>query len=836
MNAMEKAAALPILEIIDDLKAALFRHDSAVLIAPPGAGKTTRVPLELSAETWLKGKKIIMLEPRRLAARAAANFMAHQLGESVGKRVGYSIRFDSRPGSEIQVVTEGILTRMLQSDPGLEGIGLVIFDEFHERSIHADLGLAMCRQAQQLLRPDLKILVMSATLEAEPVAKLLGDAPLLLSRGQAHSVVTHHLEKDFSATLEEATTQTVLQALRENEGDILVFLPGAPEIRKVQRLLTKADLPDHITVLPLYGNLPQLKQEQALAPCPEGRRKIVLATAIAETSLTVDGVRCVVDCGLMRRARFSPRTGMARLETLPVSKASADQRRGRAGRQAPGVCYRLWTRRQEQGLVEQNTPELFEADLAGLALELAVWGIEDPKELAWIDLPPDGAYLKAVELLKMLGALDANGRISEQGRKMAELGLHPRLAHMLLAAPPEAAGAACDLAAMLGNRDLFAAAYGADLELRFAAFMQQKSGKEAAIMERSFSRLKAESRLLRRSMGASDKCPAGSFSCGSLLALAYPDRIAQNRGNGRFLLSNGRGAYLKTGEPLAQSEYIVAAELDDSGREGRIHLAAAISLPELRCSCANFIKRQEEVLWNRTTQSVRSSRREMLGALVLQENTLAKPEGEALRRALLAGIAVEGLELLPWTKQSLQLRKRLAFMHAQDRQWPDVSDEALCGALAEWLGPYLLDISDKDGLKRLQLHEILLGMLSWEQRNRLDEAAPQSIVVPSGQRAAIDYTDPEEPVLAVRLQELFGWHETPCIAWGHVPLLLHLLSPANRPVQVTRDLASFWRKTYFMVRKDLLGRYPKHYWPEDPLTAQATNRTKAKMHSLNSLP
>ena len=828
---MEKTAALPISEIIDDLKAALSHHDSAVLIAPPGAGKTTSVPLNLSAEAWLNGKKIVMLEPRRLAARAAANFMAQKLGEAVGKMVGYSIRFDSRPGTKIQVVTEGILTRMLQSDPSLEDIGLVIFDEFHERSIHADLGLAMCRQVQQLLRPDLKILVMSATLDAEPVAKLLGDAPLLISCGQAYPVVTHHLEKDFSGTLEAATAQAVLRALRENEGDVLVFLPGAAEIRRVQQQLTNVTWTEDVSVFPLYGNLPQIKQDQALAPCPEGRRKIVLATSIAETSLTVDGVRCVVDCGLMRRARFSPRTGMSRLETLPVSKASADQRRGRAGRQAPGVCYRLWTRRQEQGLVEQNTPELFEADLAGMALELSVWGIEDPKELVWLDLPPGGAYLQAVELLKMLGALDAKGRISEHGRRMAELGLHPRLAHMLLAAPIKAAGATCDLAAMLGNRDVFSTSCGADLELRFASFTQQKSGKGADIPEKSFSRLRAESRLLRRSLRVSDKYSEEAFSCGSLLALAYPDRIAQNRGDGRFLLSNGRGAYLKAGQHLAQAEYLVAAELDDRGREGRIHLAAAISLQELRFCCASFIKQQEEVAWNRNTQSVRTSRREMLGALILQESPVARQEAEAVRRALLGGIALEGLDLLPWTKQSLQLRKRLAFLHAHDTRWPDVSDEALHSSLEEWLGPYLIDIVDKDGLKRLQLHEILLNLLSWEQRSKLDEAAPQSILVPSGQRAAIDYSDPAEPVLAVRLQELFGLSETPCIAWGRVPLLLHLLSPANRPVQVTRDLASFWRNTYFMVRKDLLGRYPKHYWPDDPLTAQATNRTKAKMNS-----
>lgn len=859
---------LPIDEVLPALRSALRRGTSAVLQAPPGAGKTTRVPLALLDEPWLTGRRIILLEPRRLAARAAAYRMAGQLGEEVGETVGYRIRLETRVGSatRIEVVTEGILTRMLQSDPSLEGVGLVIFDEVHERSIHADLGLALCLHARELLRDDLRIIAMSATLEGEPLAALLGDAPIITSEGRSYPVETIYLGNGIlsrgaghspahtAAALVERTVRAVRRALAEQDGDILVFLPGAGEIRRVEAALGEAlhGLDDEVRagdvvvsnsagdptvrVLPLHGSLGREAQDLALRPAPAGTRKVILATSIAETSLTIDGVSTVIDSGLMRVPRFSPRTGMNRLETVPVSRAAADQRRGRAGRQGPGVCYRLWSEAEDRGLTPQSSPEILQADLAPLALELALWGVVEPRELRWLDPPPAAALAQGRELLHALGAVTADWRITPYGRRLAGLGLHPRLAHLLLRARELGLGAlAADLAALLGERDLFRGRDGppdADLRLRVET-MRGDPGAAASrgctVDPAALRRARHEAGHWRRRIGAEPTRGTDDLDAiGLLLAFAYPDRIARRRQGqpGRFLLRNGRGAALDPRQPLAEADALVAAELDDQGRQSRILLAAPVGLDELREHFADQIEVRESVSWDGEARAVRARRRETLGALVLGEAPIVDADPESVRAALLQGIAGEGLEILPWSREANQLRERLLFMRRHDPTWPDLSDDALLTTLPEWLGPYLDGMRGADDLRRLDLKAILEAQLTWEQRRRLDEEAPATYVVPSGSRIRIDYGDPEAPVLAVRLQELFGLAETPRIARGRVPLTLHLLSPAHRPVQITRDLANFWDTTYFEVRKDLRGRYPKHSWPDDPRQAPATRRTK----------
>ncbi len=846
---------LPIEPILPGLRDSLRARPSAVLVAPPGAGKTTRVPLALLDEPWLAGQKILMLEPRRLAARAAARFMATRVGESVGETVGYRVRLESRvgPKTRIEVITEGILTRMLQADQALEGIGLVIFDEFHERSLHADLGLALCLQSQALLREDLRILVMSATLEAEPVAALLGDAPILISEGRSYPVETRHFPRPVDGRVEPVVVRAINEALASDEGDLLVFLPGQGEIRRVAEQLGaqspgptgqsqagRGPAGQRLVIAPLYGNLPQEAQDRAIAPSRPGERKIVLASNIAETSLTVEGVRIVIDSGLMRAPRFSPRTGMTRLETLPISRAAADQRRGRAGRLAPGVCYRLWTEQEERHMVARATPEILEADLAPLALELAAWGVADPSELAWLDPPPPGALAQARELLTQLGALTPEGSptpagapaITPHGRQMAEAGLHPRLAHMILKAIPLGMGRlACELAALLSERDLFRAGPGgprpdADLRLRVEAL--QGRPQPYSIDQGAAKRVRAEAQQQMRTFGIDPQSPADPDQAGLLLAFAYPDRIAQRRSAGRFLLRNGRGAILPDAQPLMDEPYLVAAELDDQGPESRIFLAAPVALNDLEAHHGEQITAEVQVYWDPEARAVRARRRERLGALILRAEPLPKPGPAAVTAALLDGIAAEGLAILPWTKASRQLQERLIFLSRLDPAWPDASDEALRHSLPDWLGPHLDGCRSEGDLQRLHLAEILEAMLPWERRRELNELAPTHITVPSGSRIPIDYSDPAQPVLSVRLQEVFGLPTTPRVARGRVPLTMHLLSPAHRPVQVTQDLASFWRSAYFEVRKDLRGRYPKHYWPEDPLTATPTNRAKPR--------
>ncbi|QSF47744.1 ATP-dependent helicase HrpB [Paenibacillus tianjinensis] len=824
---------LPIMQVLPDLKIILKHSKAAVLIAEPGAGKTTGTPPAFLDEPWMDGKTILMLEPRRLAARSAAAYMAACLGEQVGQTVGYRMRMDSKVGKQtrIVVVTEGVLTRMLQSDPSLGDVGLVIFDEFHERSLHADLGLALTLEAQSVLREDLRILIMSATLDGERVSALLDGAAVVDCPGRTYPVETFYAPPQRDTPLEQSAAAAVLRALSEQPGDVLVFLPGEREIRRTERELEGSRLPEGTVVRPLYGQLPQAIQDAAVAAAVPGERKVVLATSIAETSLTIEGVRTVIDTGLRRTQVFSPRTGMPRLTTVPVSKASADQRRGRAGRTAPGVCYRLWSREEHARLPDDNVPEIMETDLAQLALELALWGVRDPAALPWLDAPPAAPYAQGVALLRQLGALDAGGAITPHGRSMAALGAHPRTAHMLLrAAALGEAPLACRLAALLQERDLFKgpANQSSDLTLRVEALLRyERSGDTGGADPAVLRAVQRESRnLLAQLQAAPGEVPGDLSRIGLLLSFAYPDRVGQKRGEGAFLLSGGRGAAMREGQPLARSPYIVAAGVDDRAGQGRIILAADLPEAELLKEHADSLTEEREVYWDKESGSVKARRRTLFGALALKETTHERPTAEETEEVLLSVISAEGLGVLPWDKGTIQLRQRMAFMHAVRTDWPDVSDEALLQSLHEWLRPYIQGMRNLRDLQRLPLSKALEGMLDWSGGQTLDKEAPTHITVPSGSRIPLDYGNPGTPVLAVRLQEMFGQADTPRIGLGKVPVLLHLLSPARRPMQVTSDLASFWRSTYFEVKKDLKGRYPKHYWPDDPLQAEPTSRTR----------
>ena len=798
---------LPIDDVLERVLATLETHSSLVLQAPPGAGKTTRVPVALLRASWLGDRKIVMLEPRRLAARTAATFMARELGEAVGGTVGYRIRFDTKVSNatRIEVVTEGVLTRMLQSDPALEHYGAVIFDEFHERSLHADLGLALTLQSRALLRPDLRIVAMSATLDGEAVATLL-DAPIITSTGRSFPVETIHVPHAKDTWIEPAVANLVRHAIEQDDGDVLVFLPGAREIHRTREALA-SNVDANTYIAPLFGSLTQAEQDRAIAPSPAGTRKVVLATSIAETSLTIEGVRIVIDSGLMRVPRFDARTGMTRLETITVTRASADQRRGRAGRVAPGICYRMWTEQEDVALVPHGRPEILEADLAPLALDLAAWGISEPAELSWLDTPPQSSFAQARELLLELGAVDASGAITAHGNKMAALPVHPRLAHMLLRARELGqASLACDIAALLSERRL----------------------NTDRIDRTTLAPVQREAAQFRALLGVRHGEQSNIDRAGLLLAFAYPDRIAKLRGErGRFVLRNGRGATLDKSHPAAGDEFIVAAELEGSGRDSRVFLAAGITEAEIREHFEEQIERVGTVEIN-PAGSVQAIVREQLGAIVLKESMAREVDADDLARALLQDILERGIEALPWSKNARQLQQRLAFMHRHDPSWPDFSMESLAASADEWLLPHLSGLQGRAAVARLDMSELLAARLTWQQRAQLDQLAPTHLVVPTGSNIFIDYSDPDAPFAAVRLQEVFGLARTPRLAGGRVPLTLHLLSPAQRPVQVTRDLASFWTNGYFEVKKELKGRYPKHYWPEDPLTAEATRRAKPR--------
>jgi ATP-dependent helicase HrpB len=807
-----------------------------VLQASPGAGKTTRVPLALLDEPWLGHSKIVMLEPRRLAARAAARWMAHSLGEEVGQSVGYRVRLDTRvgPRTRIEVVTEGVLTRLLQDDPTLDGVGLLIFDEFHERSVHADLGLALALHARQLVRPDLRLLVMSATLDVAPVAQLLDHAPVIVSKGREFPVESRYEQRPIDRrdirSVETRVVSTIQRALREDEGGILVFLPGAAEIRRVEDQLASAANDARLLIAPLHGNLSADAQDRAVLDAPTGRRKVVLATSIAETSLTIRDVRVVVDSGLARVPRFSARTGMTRLETVRVSAASAEQRRGRAGRVAPGVCYRLWTAVEQDQLVPRPTPEILEADLAPLALELAAAGINDPLDLRWLDPPPGAALAQARELLRELDALDENTRITKHGRAMAGLALHPRLAHMILRGQQLGAGiTACRLAALLGERDVLRGDGGRlEIDVRTRLHIVASEGGDPRADQAAIRRVRAEEAQLARQLRASGDSEAND--AGVLIALAYPDRIAQRRGRGRgrFLLRNGRGAALEAADALGNEDYLAIAAVDDRQPESHVFLAAPLTREAIDAYFTSQIREERLVEWDDRTQSVAAHRRLSLGALVLHDEPLRDVDPGEAAHVLAQALAADGVDALPWSDGARRLRQRLAFLHHVDSSWPDVSDTALARSIDGWLAPRLIGLRRRDEVARLDLAAALLEPLSWNQRAELDDLAPTHITVPSGSRIPIDYSNPEGPVLAVRLQEMFGGAETPRVAGGRVPLTLHLLSPAQRPLQVTRDLAGFWRTSYFDVKREMRGRYPKHHWPDDPLSATPTAKVKRK--------
>lgn len=825
---------LPIESVLPALRAELGRNANVVLQAPPGAGKTTRVPLALLEEPWLVGQRVIMLEPRRLAARNVAAWMADRLGQAVGETVGYRIHLDTRVSAKtrIEIVTEGVLVRMLQADAALDGVGLVIFDEFHERNLHADVGLALCLDVQQGLRAELRLLVMSATLDTAAVSTLLGDAPVLTCAGRAFPVTTHY----FPATAEridQAVADAVVQALREEAGSVLAFLPGGGEIRQAAALLRERLADSRVTVLPLYGELPREAQEQAIAPAAPGTRKVVLATSIAETSLTIEGVRVVIDSGWSRVPRFDPRAAMTRLATVRVSQASADQRRGRAGRIEPGVCYRLWPEAAQRTLPPHSVPEILEADLAPLALELARWGVEDPRRLSWIDPPPAAAYAQARGLLTALGALDAHGRITAHGHAMAELGAHPRLAHMMLRARDADLGVAgCRLAALLAERDIVKGTLrDSDMRIRLEAL--DLTRREGPVDRAAATRVLKAARLWQQRLGIAE-AKGDAQSAGVLLAWAYPDRIAQRRPGfaPRYRLASGRGAVLAETDSLAREPYLVAADLDAGEREARIFLAAPIAEDAIEAACAATITSLEFVVWDEAEQAVAARRQRRLGELVLREERLAAADPHAVITALLQGLRARGIDALPWTAATRNWQARVLLLRRMGVPhpivWPDVSDVALAARYEDWLAPFLSGITRIADLQRLDLGATLTALLTWQQRQALDELTPTHVVVPSGSRLPLDYTHGEVPVLAVRLQEMFGLPDTPRIAGGALPLMLHLLSPAHRPVQVTRDLASFWRSAYHEVKKDLKGRYPKHYWPDDPLQAQPTHRAKPR--------
>jgi len=812
---------LPIDEALPALTEALRQQHAAVLVAPPGAGKTTRVPLALLDEPWVNGRKVLVLEPRRLAARAAAERMASTLGERVGDTVGLRVRFGSKVShrTRVEIITEGIFTRLILDDPSLDGIAAVLFDEFHERSLDADLGLALARDVQQGLRDDLKLLVMSATLDGARVAKLLGDASVVESEGRAFPVETRYLGRDTRQPIERPVADAVRRAVRAEPGSMLVFLPGQAEIRRAETLLKESLGGPEIDVVTLYGALDAQIQDRAIAPAPAGRRKIVLATSIAETSLTIEGVRIVIDSGLARVPRYEPDVGLTRLETVRVSRAAADQRRGRAGRTEPGVCYRLWDEPQTASLEPYARPEILAADLSSMLLDLAQWGVADPQTLSFLDAPPAGAVTEARALLTELRAIDGQGRITEEGRRLRRLPLPPRLARMVVDVATEGAGQrAADIAAILSERGL--GGDDVDLAHRLDRFRHDRSrrGEDARRMAQGWAKEAGA-----RARDTSD------LSAGAILALAYPDRIAKNRGgNGVFLLANGRGANIDPASPLAREPFLAVAEMSGVAAQGRILLAASITLPDIEARFADQIEQREDIGFDATSASLRGRRSERLGAVVLAERPFAVASGSDAAQKLAGGIVRIGLQRLPWSKPLQQWRDRVMFLRrAEGDEWPDLSDDALAASAAEWL---VLLVTGKTALLDIsgdELSAAVTGMLPWPLKRRLDAEAPTHFSAPSGSSVPIEY-DAEGPKLAIRVQELFGLDRHPAIAGGRVPLIVELLSPAHRPVQVTRDLPGFWRGSYAAVKAEMRGRYPRHPWPDNPLQAPATRRAKPR--------
>ena len=865
--------ALPIVEALPALLAALAEHPAVVLEAPPGAGKSTVVPLALLDAPWRGDRRILMLEPRRLATRSVAVRMSSTLGEPVGQTVGYRMRFDRQVSARtrVEVITEGLLTRLLQDDPALEDVAVLLFDEFHERSLNADLGLALALEAQRTLATHLKLVVMSATLDGEAVARLLGGsstpAPRVTSAGRSFPVSVHYAPRAPDDPLREVTAKVLEVLAQPGEGDLLVFLPGAPEIRRVARALQERGLPPNTDLRPLYGDLPAAEQDLAVRPAVPGRRKVVLATSIAETSLTIDGVTVVIDSGMARSARFDPVSGMSRLTTSRVSRAAADQRQGRAGRTRAGECHRLWTAEAHKTLPAAAAPELLEADLAPLALELACWGVQDANALALLDPPPPAGLAQAREVLGRLGAIGNDHRITPHGRAMAALGVHPRLAHMLLRGQELGHGAlAADLAALLAERDVLARSGPRDADLRtrlqWLERANEGSGLPGQVDANALRSARQLSRQFRRLLRVDERAGAASFreiheTAGLLVALAYPDRVAQRRHQdsdgtqvggrpARYLLAQGRGALLPPGEPLVKEPWLAVAQLD-GGRtandaEPEISLAAPFDEAAFNTVLASGVSEGLRVVWDAREEAVVARQERTFGALVLHSREARQSDPERVRQALLAGIRSIGPPALPWNKSAEALRERIAFIgnvlasgpiHLRNgaldaTTWPAADLPHLWENLPDWLGPWLDGLSRRSHLTRVDLHAALQAMLDGPQQRALDELAPTHFTVPSGSRIPIDYAEPSAPALLVRLQEVFGLTATPRLGGGRIPLVLHLLSPGHRPVQVTRDLESFWSRGYAEVKKELKGRYPKHYWPDDPRTAVATHRAKPR--------
>lgn len=821
---------LPLEKYKEEICTHVRDHSRVIIDAPPGTGKTTLVPRFLIEEKVCQ--HCIMLEPRRIAARAAALRIAEMRGEKVGECVGYRTRHDSRASSHtrIEIVTEGILTRMIQDDPELHGIDAVIFDEFHERNVHADLALALLRDVQENIRQDMRIIIMSATVHGEKLSAFLDECPIIRVPGSLFPVDTHYVFTDGRKRIEERTAAVIAQAVCEEKGSILTFLPGAGEIKKVHDILRDNIDSESIDIVPLYGALSRDMQDRAIAPAPQGKRKIVLATNIAETSITIEGIRIVIDCGLQRTGVYDSGTGMSQLITRPASQASADQCRGRAGRTGPGICYRLWDESSHASRRAYDTPEINEADMAPLALELACWGVKEPGELKWQDPPPEQTYNTACDLLYQLHALSADGIVTAHGRQMAALGAHPRLAHMMLTAKDAHKGStACVCAALLSERDIFSsrdAGQTPDIRVRIDWLNSSRRGAH-------LRHVRAAAHTWQKKL----KIPHTSASpdeCGDVLAWAYPDRIAQKRGDteNTYILANGRGAAFRDTCSLSRNDYIVAAHLDAAGRNARIYLAAPYSLEQLNKQYEDICIEKQCIEWDEKNKNVRAVNLVMYHSLVIEERPLQSVDPEDITAVLCDAIRNEGIRCLPWTRDTREWQARVCFLreiYKEMAHWPDVSDDTLMSTLENWLAPFLVSMRSLDDLKKVDVLSALKTHLTWEQTKQLEKEAPTHLAVPSGSRIRLDYCTRSPPVLPVRIQEMFGCTETPRVAGGRAPVTVHFLSPAHRPVQVTQDVANFWLETYAHVKKELKGRYPKHYWPENPLQATATRKTKKNM-------
>lgn len=820
---MQFSSPLPIDAVLADVKRVLAERGVGVLVAPPGAGKTTRVPLALMDDAWASHGKILVLEPRRIAARAAAERMAVTLSEPLGQRIGLRARLSSKTGpkARVEVVTEGVFTRMILDDPELLGVSAVLFDEFHERSLDADLGLALALEARDGLRPDLRLLVMSATLDGARVAKLLGDAPVIESEGRAFPVEARYLGRS-PARIEDDVTDAIVRALKTDTGSVLAFLPGQGEIVRTAERLSARISDTAIDIAPLYGALGPQAQDLAIEPAMAGRRKVVLATSIAETSITIEGVRVIIDSGLQRVPRFEPDVGVTRLETVRVSRAAADQRMGRAGRTQPGVCYRLWSEPETQGLVPFTEAEIKSADLSGLVLDCAEWGTTNPATLTWLDPPSPGVVKSAQDELRTIDALDADGRITDEGRRLRALPLPPRLARMLLSAARRGnAQDAAEIAAVLVERGI--GGNDSDLDTRLQNFRRDRSRRSDDL------RRLARGWAQRASEGISANVGARQ-STAALLALAYPDRIAKARGaTGQFLLANGRAGMVDVASALSRAPYIVVAELQGRAAATRILLAASLDESDLSDIAGDRIVMRDEVQFDASALAVRARRVRRLDAIVLSSEQRAVTPRDDVAAALADGIAIVGIAKLAWSKAQLQIRQRVTFLRAAGADdWPDLADEALTSTVRDWLQPFLSSKTKLSDISADDLGNALDALLPWSVRQRLDAEAPTHFSAPTGNSFALDYDGAGAPALHIRVQELFGLKAHPSIANGKLPLTLYLLSPAHRPLQITRDLPGFWAGSWASVRTDMRGQYPRHVWPEDPANALPTARAKPR--------